>query len=109
MEFMDFIDYNFLHPTSFLIYHFLISLLIGFVAKKYLDRPFLLWFIISLLVPFLSIIILIIIGYEGNYCPECLKKIRKHYKICPYCNFDIDKYYAMNNLNREHRLSKREK
>lgn len=98
--------FDLFNPSSFLLIHFFISLILGFIATKYLDRSFLLWFAISFLVPVLSIIILLILGYDGNYCPSCLKKIKKSHKICPHCNFDIDKYYAINNLNKEKSLRK---
>lgn len=97
---------NLFNPSYLLVLHFFISLILGIVAKKYLDRSFLLWFVISFLVPILSIIILIVLGYDGNYCPSCLKKIKKSHKVCPHCNFDIDKYYAINNLNKEKSLRK---
>lgn len=97
---------NLFDPSNILLMHFFISLILGFIAAKYLDRNFLLWFVISFLVPVLSIIILLILGFDGNYCPNCLKKIKKSHKICPHCNFDIDKYYAINNLNKEKSLRK---
>lgn len=72
--------------------HFLSALLIGWVAKKYFDRDFLVWFAIAFLVPVISGIALLILGYEGVYCPHCGKKVRKNSENCGYCGFHIKKF-----------------
>lgn len=92
---------EYLQINHLLFLHFLISLLLGYIAKKYLDRPFALWFAIGFLVPVLSILILILVGYDGVYCPQCSKKIRKNCKICPHCGFNIEEHDRIMALNKQ--------
>lgn len=73
--------------------HLLSSLLIGWVAKKYFDRNFLIWFAIAFLVPVVSGIALLILGYEGIYCPHCGKKVRKNSENCKHCGFHLKKFF----------------
>lgn len=90
----------FSNETLILIIIFFVAFINGYIAYKFLDRSFILWFLVSLLVPVLSILILLFIGYDGIYCPRCLKKIRKNNAICPHCQFDIEKHNAIISLNK---------
>ncbi|MGL4980687.1 MAG: zinc ribbon domain-containing protein, partial [Fusobacteriaceae bacterium] len=73
--------------------HFLLSFIVGWIAKKYFDRDFLLWTVVGFLVPVISLIALIILGYEGNYCSHCGKKNRKNSEKCSHCGFDIGRFF----------------
>ncbi len=72
--------------------HFFLALLIGWVAKKYFDRNFLIWSVIAFLVPVISGIALLILGYEGVYCPHCGEKNRKDSEKCRHCGFELKKF-----------------
>ncbi|MGL4253242.1 MAG: zinc ribbon domain-containing protein [Fusobacteriaceae bacterium] len=81
--------------------HFFLALFIGYVAKKYFDRNFLIWTVIAFLVPVISGIALLILGYEGVYCPHCGKKNRKNWEKCHYCGYDIKKFLEEESKRRE--------
>lgn len=86
--------YNLSLP-NILILHFTFSLLIGFLAKKYYDRTFFIWFVISFITPIIGGIFLFILGYDGIYCPNCKKKMRKNLEICPHCSFNVKEFLEL--------------
>ncbi|MGL4402545.1 MAG: zinc ribbon domain-containing protein [Fusobacteriaceae bacterium] len=81
--------------------HFFIALFIGWLAKKYFDRSFFLWFVVAFLVPVISGIALLILGYDGIYCPHCGKKNRKNRESCHHCGYEIGKFFQKQKERRE--------
>lgn len=81
--------------------HFILALIIGYAAKKYFERSFILWFTIGFLVPIVSAVLLFILGYDGIYCPNCGKKIKKSAEKCPHCQFEVKKFLEEDSRRRE--------
>ncbi len=89
MENFNLLDY-------LIISHTVLAIAIGLFAKKIFGRSFFMWLLIAFLVPGISIILLIILGYEGIYCPHCNKKVRTNLEYCPHCGFHLKKFLEEN-------------
>ncbi|MGL4533883.1 MAG: hypothetical protein ACRC0V_07480 [Fusobacteriaceae bacterium] len=71
--------------------HFILAILIGWIAKKFFNREFLIWFGISILIPIISLFLLFVLGDEGVYCPHCNKKNLKTAEVCKSCGLKLKK------------------
>ena len=68
--------------------------LAGGIVGRMKGSSFLLWFLISAIVPFLGLLAAVLYRYESDevrrQCPRCGKLVKLHDQVCMRCGLDMD-------------------
>ncbi|TMK39228.1 MAG: hypothetical protein E6G56_11815 [Actinobacteria bacterium] len=65
----------------------------GGIVGRYKGSSFLLWFLISALLPFLGLLAALLYRFEGSeprrMCPRCGRAVMLHDSICTHCGEEL--------------------
>jgi hypothetical protein len=68
--------------------------LAGGIVGRMKGSSFVLWFLISAIVPFLGLLAAVLYRYERDevrrQCPRCGKLVKLHDQVCMRCGLDMD-------------------